>query len=436
MAFFFFYFFIKISIFEVTKSTIVTLKGNDKQNNMKNTIVIVTILLMSSMIFGQNEFEPGIIHLKNGQEKKGLIQFLNETNTNKVFYKESVDSELTQFTPNQINSYKLDNVNKKVISEKLGLKAIFMEVIIEGKANLLLYKDENRDNRYFLKSEKSGLKELDIITRNEGDLQKGQFQLKRYVGILNFEFNDCTEMNGKTNQIRLTLSSLSKAFTTYNNCVSEVSFTSERLNRTDYHTIFIEAGINFTSIREKGDRVRGKDFENSFSPTVGLTYVYTPTIFNSRTSLSAGISYNSVNSETAYFRNNDVLIGNYRTTKINPKTINIKLGIHYNLNKSKRKLNPSLGIFYINSRLLNKDSAYLRIDNEGVEEYLYEDFEIPISSASSGFAIEFSTSYAVTSKNNILIKLGYERIGDFLDYFGASYATNTFYVKTGYSFDL
>ncbi|MFD2565562.1 hypothetical protein [Aquimarina rubra] len=403
---------------------------------MKNTITFLITLLVSTIILAQNEFEPGIIRLKNGEEQKGLIQFFNKKDYNTILFKESKNSQVNSITSNQISYYLFDAIDKKVITETINFKPVFMEVIVEGKANLLLYNDENGNKRYFLKSEKSGLKELDVIIKNQGDLSKGQFKLKRYLGILNLEFNDCQIMKSNINNIKLTLTSLSKAFLAYNDCVENTTFKSERLSRKDSHIITIEAGLNATGIAEKGERVRGKGFSNSLTPTFGATYLYTPTLFNSKTSLSIGASYNQINSETAYFRNDEVLIGNYRITKINPKTINMKFGIHYNFNQSKRKINTSLGIFYINSRLLNVDSAYLRIDDVGNEEYLYEDFNVPIEKSSSGFAIELGIQYRILEHNDLTLKLAYERIGDFLDYVGATYASNTFSLKLGYNFKL
>ncbi|WP_378176572.1 hypothetical protein [Aquimarina sp. SS2-1] len=403
---------------------------------MKNTIFLSIFLIINTAIFAQNEFEPGIIHFRDGKIQKGWIQFFNKKDYRSVLFKESESKEIESFTTNQIQYYTFDHIDKKVVVETVNLKPVFMEVIVEGKANLLLYNDENGSKRYFLKSEKSGLKKLDIITKNEGDLSRGQFKLKRYIGILNLEFNDCDIIKSQIDDIKLNLTSLSKAFTEYNNCTEGVSFSSERLKRKDVHNVIIEAGLNSTGIAEKGERVRGKEFSNSLKPTIGATYMYTPTLFNSKTSLSVGAFYNEINSETAYFRNDEVLIGNYRTTRINTKAINIRLGILYNFSQSQRKINTSIGLFYINSRLLNSDTAYLRIDNQGNEEYLYEDFNVPIETSSSGFAIELGILYKLSMHNDLTLKLGYERIGDFLDYVGATYASNTFSLKLGYSFTL
>ncbi len=403
---------------------------------MKNTIILLITLLISTITSAQNEFEPGTIHLKDGSKQKGLIQFFNKKNYKSILFKKLKESEVKTFTTNQIDYYDFDNVDKKVITELINLSPVFLEVIIEGKASLLLYNDKNGDKRYFLKSKKSGLKELDIITKNKGDLSKGQFKLKRYVGILNLEFNDCENLKIQANNIKLTLTSLSKAFLEYNECSESTTFRSERLKRKDKHNLVIGAGLYYSKIKEKGNQVRGKDFENSLTPSIDIHYIYTPTLFNSKTSLSIGASYNEINSETDYFRNVPVLIGDYVTTKINPKTLNLRFGIHYNFSQSKKKLKSNLGIFYINSRLLNSDKAYLRIDVDGNEEYFYEDFNVPLLNSSSGFAIELGMNYNIYKNNDIIAKIGYERIGDFLDFVGATYASNTFTIKLGYSFNL
>lgn len=433
---------------------------NTKKKLMNYKIALFFFFITNSILFAQNKFENGTIFYKNGNEENGLIEFHNKNNKEVLFKKDENDTP-KKLTPNQIAYYFFKNLNKKIVSENInsykyaeqssnnisGQKIIseeiistphFLEVLVEGKSNLLFLDVDNSKKRYFLKSEKSGLKELDIVIRDSNSIQNKQFKLKRYIGILGLEFNDCETVQSKVNTVRFSQSDLSKIFIEYNNCVDNVTFESERINRKNLHNLIVEAGLYSSQIKSKGTSVRGNDFKNSITPGIGVHYMYTPTSFSSRVSLSAGASYNTITTEADYFRNFQVLIGDFRTAKIDLKTINLRLGAIYNFNKSKKKINPNLGVYYINSRIINSDpfEGYSRIDKDGDTTPLYSDFGVEMQRSVSGFAIEFGVNYQIMEKNDIIIRLGYEKIGDFLFYQGASYPSNTFALKLGYNFNL
>lgn len=400
-------------------------------------ITLLLFITTTSFLFSQNKFEAGTIEFKDGRQEKGLIEYYNKDNAEVLFKKNEEDTP-KKITSNQIERYSFENFNKKFVNEKIDDSFKFLEVLVEGTATLLFLDMDGSKKRYFLKSDKSGLKELDIIIKNKNSLQNNQFKIKRYVGILSLEFNDCESIKTKVEKVRLTQSDLSKIFKEYNNCKSSVTFESERLHRENFHNLVIEGGLYFSKIKSRGTSIRGRDFDNSTNPGVGIYYVYTPTALSNRVSLSVGASYNQVKGEADYFRNVDVLIGNFRTTQIDLKTANLRLGGIYNFNKSKKKINPNFGVYYIHSIILNSDpfEAYTRIDTEGNESFLYEDFGVEMERTTSGFALEFGIDYNIHKKDYLTVKLGYEKVGDFLNYFGASYPSNTFTLKFGYSFDL
>ncbi|WP_025741438.1 hypothetical protein [Aquimarina pacifica] len=403
---------------------------------MNLRITILFFLLINYIAVSQNQFEPGTVYYQNGTVEKGYIQFFPKE-SNRLLFKKSETDETHTLSSNQIKSYIFENFDKKFVSEKIDTDFYFLEVLVEGTANLLFLKNNGTKRRYFLKSKKTGLKELDIILR-KNEAQNKQFKLKRYIGILNLEFNDCEKIKNKLDNIKLISSDLSTIFIEYNNCVAKTTFVSERKQRKNIHQLGLEAGAYYTKVKSRGTSIRGKDFESSITPSIGLNYLFTPTSISSRISLVAGVSYNQINTETAYYRNVPVLIGDFETSKITLKTINFKLGGIYGFNESRKKINPYLGIYYINSLLLNSDpiDSYIRIDTTGNESFLYEDFVVETQKITSGFAIEIGANLVLNEKNELTVKIGYERIGDFLNYSGASYPSDSIALKFGYNFDL
>ncbi|WP_103070238.1 CS1 type fimbrial major subunit [Aquimarina sediminis] len=281
---------------------------------MNNKIALILLFLVNSFLFAQDKYEPGTVHYKNGNTKKGFIEYYNKSKT-VVLFKRNLNDTPIKLTPNTVTSYTFENLNKKIISENIetyqyketystnntekkitteiaNSTSYFLEVLVEGKANLLFLDTNTNKKRYFLKSDKSGLKELDIITRREKNSQTKNYYIKRYIGILSLEFNDCETLKSKIEKLRLTQSDLSKAFIQYNNCTGEITFESERLNRKNLHKIIIEAGLYSSKIKTRGTSLRGSDFDNSINPGFGIHYLYTPTALSSAVSLSIGASYN------------------------------------------------------------------------------------------------------------------------------------------------
>ncbi|GAA0727416.1 hypothetical protein GCM10009430_35470 [Aquimarina litoralis] len=399
---------------------------------MKNNITILIIFLTSIMSFGQNKFEPGVIVLKNGQEKKGLIQFIRKVNENKIWYKTSENDELVSFTSNQVNFYTFDKINKKVTSQTLNLRTVFMEVLIEGKADLLFYRDENKNNHFFLKSKKSDLKELKVQKRISNNKN---FIFKEFIGILNLEFNDCNDISKEINSTKFSLKGLAKTFKAYNNCVNELGFVSERIGRKAIQSINISVGYNFASIKESAPNLRGRDFASSSNPVLGLEYSYNPNFFNSHLSFNIGLNYNEINTDGEYVRSN-IFSRNFETTRVNLKLLNIKLGAQYFLFETRKKINPVLGVYYINSRILNKDDAYLRINEDGDQEFLYSDGPTNIVGSTSGFGLEIGADFLISTKSSIQFRAGYENIGDFLENIDSNYPIQSYFFKLGYSLNL
>lgn len=432
---------------------------------MSNHITFILLFLASTISFSQNKFEPGTIHFKNGNQENGLIEYYNKNNA-EVLFKKTEDDRPKKLAANQIEYYSFENferkivsekisvykyiesnstknLNKKIISEVVNKQSYFLEILVEGKASLFFMKNEdNKTRRYFLKSQKSGLQELDVIIRKKENVQnnqfnvENQFKIKRYLGILSLDFKDCEAVKSKIKNVKFTQTSLSKIFIEYNNCSGTTTYVSERLKRKNKHNLVLETGINSSTIKERGTSFRGQNFENTLSPNIGIYYIFTPTILSSKISVSFGVSYTTINVEGEYHRNVDILKAQFQNTKIDLETINIRVGGIYNFNKIKRKINPNIGLYYINSRLLNSENTYLRIDADGNTSFLHDESSVSELKSTSGFALELGTNHQIYKKNDLTLKVGYEIIGDFLEHGGAFYPTHSLTLKLGYSINL
>ena len=394
---------------------------------MKNKITLSLILLINTLIFSQNKFELGTIHFKNGKTEKGYIQFSNGTiNSDHIIYKKSLDDDTKNLTPSQAISIIFQETSRQITTDTIDGKEKFLEIIVKGKSNLLFLSEEKGNKRYFLRSDKSGLKELKV---SEKVTSSKRFIFKEYIGVLNLDFNDCNEISDKINASRFQLKSLAKVFTIYNQCVNEIQFTSERLDRKAQHRLQLELGVYNTQTKSAGT-ADPSTFDNKTTPTVGINYIYTPTFFSSKVSLLTGISYFNIKTERELENNR---LG--QPNKIDITSINHQLGLLFNLGNTTKKLRPDLKIYYVGViPLTNVESIYSKVNNNGEELAVFR--ESSLKKYGSGFGVELGLNYKISKGNEISLNIGYQRIADFILSFEESYPFNSFVIKFGYSINL
>ena len=395
-------------------------------------------LLFFCTIYSQKNFHPGVINLKGGTSIKGLIEFSNAKESfTSIKYKSTDASKIETLSAHRIESYKFDSRANKYLSQTIDSKPYLLEVLVEGSSNLLFLIDDKNKKRFFLKSDKSGLQELDIITKERNFKS---FNFKRYIGVLKLEFNDCDAIQDKLDRLSFNVKSLSNIFIEYNKCngsLTSTTFKSERLSRKNTHSFLVEAGINNSSVKPRGDinDIRINNLNNPINVNFGINYIYTPRVYSSKFSLKFGIGYNQIRGEGDYIGPNP---NAFVSPEINLQTLQLKLGLLYNFN-SIGKFSPTLGVYLINGHLLNKDDSYTRIrvsDNQRVPLYTGVLYEDAMKSSNIGAGIELGIKYKLSKKNYLSFKIGYEKNDDFLKIDDTHYASRSFFTKIGYSFDL
>ncbi len=401
--------------------------------------ITLLYLLISTALFAQNKFEKGIIQFKDGHQENGYIEYEPSSPT-AILFKKAVNDPSKTINPNLVDYYSFDNFQRKFSSQTLEKSDYFLEIIIEGRASLLSLKNSNKPIRYFLKSEKSGLKELDIINRIDNRVENNgqvtQFKVKRYIGVLNLEFNDHPTISKKIKNVKLSQTSLSKIFSEYNTHFDKSTFNSEILEKKDIHRISFDIGINNTKTTPEGKNIRALELENKVTPTIGVNYTYTPSFFSSKTSFLFGIHYNHINAQGNYYRIHDVLKDKYELTKINAKSASFRLGIVYSFAKPQKRLRPSIGAYALGNFLLNSSSAYVKVDANGNESELYEGFNLSKQGTVGGLGLELGFNYRIHNDNDLTFKFGYEVIGDHFKEKPSIYPNKTIIFRLGYSIKL
>jgi hypothetical protein len=163
---------------------------------------LTIMLLIPLFVFGQKEYLPGFIITQQNDTIYGLVQSSTAKKMGKVcVFKTSLGTE--KFSPASIRGYQISG-NKAFASKVILIKdepvPVFLEYLVDGKADLLYYKDK-RGERFFIQNELDSLYELkntEIIW--DGYFGKVAEERKEYLYTLKSVFNDNQEIQKKIHQ--------------------------------------------------------------------------------------------------------------------------------------------------------------------------------------------------------------------------------------------
>lgn len=127
--------------------------------SMRTRLLLLAILLLYGTLLtsiAQKDLKPGFIIRNQIDTISGYIDLgSNVRNSNECRFYNAFDSELTIFTPDDIDAYRIENlkyyVSKNVVIDGVP-QVVFLEFLFEGEIDLYYMKEPNVD-RYFLDSE-------------------------------------------------------------------------------------------------------------------------------------------------------------------------------------------------------------------------------------------------------------------------------------------
>jgi hypothetical protein len=309
------------------------------------------------MSFGQANFSEGYVVLANNDTVRGYIkdQFSYRGAKSISFKKENNDTKELSYSIEDILSFCLSQANEIYISEeveidkkpietsrlennwtrKIERERILLKVLVRGKADLYQYVDENYKEHFFFKKEGSitELAYIRFITKS-GQLA----ELAEYKQQLQNLFSDCQKIS-KRNYV-FSLSSFSKSFKDYNNCMQSLSFTEQKqkvkiipslqmglaLNQLNYEGA---DNINWFS----GDYASGYNYNVAPNAIIGVSFDFkvqtktnsiTPTVELSWRKAGAFSASNNV--EDPYSRRKDF--------NISVSFLSLNMGVKYSFAKN------------------------------------------------------------------------------------------------------
>lgn len=171
---------------------------------MRNQLICLIFLLITSKLYSQFDYRPGFIILNSADTLYGMLDFKNDlSNSHHVYFKTDSSINAIEYTPDQIVAYYYVD-GKYYVSKDIKLskqdKRVFLEVLINGKVNVLygvIEDDYTTDiissiKAYYFVEKENELVEINNDLKIAIDSNGKQYfkESNQYKGVLKYFFND------------------------------------------------------------------------------------------------------------------------------------------------------------------------------------------------------------------------------------------------------
>lgn len=167
---------------------------------MKRIIFLFLFLLTTCWGFSQSDYQDGYIITNSDDTLIGQLDCQRKAlNSSLCVFKKDSSSELEEFTPGEIKSYRFSD-GKFYVSKQLPAISdgqndpVFLECLFQGKANLFVY-SSSIGLQFFIATDDSVLHELHN-TKNSlvGNGSSYNAERREYIGELKYYLRDCPKI--------------------------------------------------------------------------------------------------------------------------------------------------------------------------------------------------------------------------------------------------
>lgn len=126
----------------------------------------LTVLFFSThFLIAQSNFQSGFVIKNNGDTLKGKIKYIGDVYLGKTCTFKDTSETIIDFSPKDIKAYRFTDdryfVSREITFGKEKTKeTVFLEYLVNGKADVYYYKRNNNETKYFIEKDTSGLVEL------------------------------------------------------------------------------------------------------------------------------------------------------------------------------------------------------------------------------------------------------------------------------------
>jgi len=344
---------------------------------MRLSLVVGLLCFIFLEITAQTDYRPGYIITNEMDTIRGLVDYRGEKRNMKVCnFKMTKEHPSKEYFAGDIFGYRYDEgkyyISKKIDSKELN-ETVFVEFLLKGISNLYYYSSTSY-TAFFIESEDSELLEL---KREEIEFEKdGRVYHKidnRYIGLLNYAFEDCPEIRkdiAKTGLNHKDLIQLTKRYHDYV-CTDESCIIYEKNLPVLRIELRPQIGYSISTISFIESELDDVDFKPSYSPVIGLGMDFMLPRFNEKMSLLIQLSY----SKEYFYGSNikDSRLSYYENEYYHFKNINLTSSAAIKYTYPKGHIRPDFFIGIYGNTILNNETKFVvEVIGKGIvnrEEY-------------------------------------------------------------------
>ncbi|MGO3182094.1 MAG: outer membrane beta-barrel protein [Aequorivita sp.] len=404
---------------------------------MNIKLLLAIILLSTTSIIAQTDYEAGYIIKTNGQRIDCLIKNEDWKGSPNTFnYKLDENGEIKTGNVSNIKEFGSGENFKYIVatlpveqsSDKVGDLTVdrnpifkeetrFLKILVEGNATLY-YMLKNNDNRFFYKLNDGDIEQLiykRYITNN-----KRIGENNRYKQQLATDIVCSTQQNTNLDKLAYKLKSLTNQFKKYNDCLDSEAVVYEKNDFKYGFNLSIRPGVTFgsASIQKSGEeRI---DFDSKTGFRIGLEAEYIFPFHNGKWAIFMEPTYRNYTAEKEKSINNDFpTMQNTSQITVEYNSIEIPVGARFYM-----FLNKDAAIFLNAAVLFDVSTLDSSISSTNSSAYNL-DFKTDATSA-FGAGFKFKNKYSLEAR--------YHASRNIINYNTASASFQSFSLIAGYNF--
>lgn len=330
----------------------------------KLCLILTFILLLESEIVAQNDYKPGYIIDLKGDTIYGKIENQSSFNLSEFcIFLENKSTTPKKILPTSIQSYRFID-GKYFVSKNIQIdnnpKAVFLEYLINGFANLYYLDDKHSNSHFYIETSRDGLVELkNSQVYNDEIFKQSIKEKKEYIGTLNYLFKDMPNISSKLNKLSFDYESLIDITRNYHDfkCKEQKCTIYRKNTQLDFY-IGPVVGASLSSIELKSkdklfDFLNFEKFDKSTSISFGGIFTIKNIFsFGERLIFNCQLMYD---------------YSSYTSQNYNIKIKKIDAPIYFSYIKPNKKWSPyfNIGInnsFFV-SRFVNSEFNQTSVDN-------------------------------------------------------------------------
>jgi hypothetical protein len=408
------------------------------------TALLVLLVLLPSLAFGQQNFQPAKVTTLNGDTLRGFIDYKGwDKSPKKIAFKADLQAPTQLFHPLDIKGFRVNNeqyLGSPVLIddssdklEKLTESAMpifrpdtaFLQGLVIGPRSLYRYKTAARE---YLYTEQQGKFDLLVYKRFRPSNSNTLIQVNNtYRQQLATYLADCPAIKQRTQTLYYATSSVQKLFKAYYACTNQPAFLEHHAQRTQAGVLL---GVNRTQL--------------SFNATAQRTTPLPPFDSNTTSGPTGGLFFYLIlpGSLGHFSFNNDLTYSSFKATGSTTYTSSADMSstTSYSLALAYLKLNTLLrftqpigsGAIFINAGISNSYAFQTKNEQVVVSKFYSTQktttSEIfPIRNYEQGFVVGIGGSI-----KRLSAEARYERSNGFLDILNLSSSFERYSLLMGY----